>query len=214
MESLQLSQLPVMESLIKYLDTKSIKALGLLNKRIKDVKNEVVTHLKVDCQKQQSSIIIHWLSRYPNLKSLDMDVWVEEKLKFLPEYPKIRSLKLREYGMIHLEVKYLKNIEKLDFSESMYLDNIFPHLAKMYNLKYLDISNHRSPRYHKILNNLFEFTQLETLKMRDIPDKLPYTPFEKLFQCRHLKNLDFRGCHFVPGVKDIFNQCSHIKVLT
>ena len=210
MEAIQLSQLPIWESIIKYLDPLCIQSLGNLNKRIQGVKNQVVIHLTVH---DDVNIILPLLIRYPNLASLDMGYLVEEKIKILPIFPKIKSLKLRQYGLIHLEVKYLLNIEKLDISESSYLDTIFKHLKNIPNLKYLDISGHESHRYNKILNILFKMPLLSTIIMRDIPNKLPYPPFEKLCKNSKIERLDFSNCHFIPGVKDIFNECQHIEII-
>lgn len=211
-----LCQLPILEALIPLLKPEDIKSLGLVNKRIQNYKNNIVTHLTItDIPDFEYNLNF---DKYPNLNSIYFKNTNEEHVPDLTLYPKIKRLKLANYLfyfiLVHFGSSIFTHIEELDLSTSFYLDTCFSHLNTLPNLIKLNISNYDSIRYDKILRILLQLPKLEILIMNNIIRKLPLKSFKKYLPKSKLKILDVRNAHFLPGIKDIFNQCPHIKIIT
>jgi hypothetical protein len=65
-EELQLCQLPVIETIIKFLDPVSINVLGRINKKIYNLKNQCITEIVILSDNFESSQIC---------KKFEYDVW-------------------------------------------------------------------------------------------------------------------------------------------
>jgi hypothetical protein len=212
----QLSQKPVVDAILPNLDSESMKSFGMVNKKISLIKNQYVKHLEIKGN-PYNQIQLN-LKKYPNLKSIDIQDLDEHSLPNLKDYPNIKMLRLEGYffyfSLNKFKADFFQNIEELDLSKSVFLDNCLTYLKKMPTLRVLNLSGYSTYRYHKILQIILTLPKLECLIMQKIPNRLPLEPFQKYLKNSHLKVLDIRQSQFFPGIKSIFGQCPNIMIKT
>ena len=103
--------LPVIENIIKYLDSDDIKSYGLTCKEVYCKKNVLVKHIVPYNKDVHPDMLLDLFKKYPDINSLEIYDYHYQLLQIISDNYKIKELKISVYGIFHLDTKYLQNIK-------------------------------------------------------------------------------------------------------
>lgn len=204
---------PVLKIIINHLntdDTTDAMTLNLVSKPIYELKRYIVTELVFNYTHILTPRILErLLFKYPNVISLHLHQTSYPILYIIGQFPVVKRLTFRVYGIFTFYTELIPQITHLDMSRSLYLNNILGQLENLPNLRWLNISNNQYICQEELEHMIGSLHKIETLIFQNCTVRYNKHVFDGLEHLCNISVLNIKGSHFDIALKrhlDAINQ--------